>query len=595
MSTMITVSLLMPFSLCGQGGRTDGFFSNDGDYNNRDGEVSMSGGLTNESFNTPLGSGLLVMTIGGVGYLLMKKKRRTMNVVVVVSLLLCMTQCKKQKEMFLCDQKCVNITLDVSEDVKADVNLESGAVTFVDGDEIIVANNGIYIGRLTREDGIFSGTVLNPSSDDYLHFYHLGNAELPDLVAGSTTSCSFSIADQINGLPVISYGHSIDKYSSDKNNYEAKLQNKCALVKFNVTTSSTFAATCITGMKNRVSVDFGSAAFDYDMVNDGKITLPSGSGERWAILLPQDEVEAGEEGSAFSGRYIGTRGMLPAISINDYIDDGTAVVINTLTQPEGALNGLFTINSDGKQVVFAKSNLSYVIADKEWRFMDAQYSQIEVNKQNIGSWCCNMTTITFFLWGQTGYKHGSISYIPNDTDTGLYSFWAYGDSHYNLNDCNGQADWGYVVITNGGNANKQWRTLTGDEWVYIMTQRPDAAQKYGRAIIGGKHKGVVILPDNWEAPYDGCFTGGSDVACADNKYTISQWNEMEEAGALFIPYAGYRFTETARFVNQVGRIWTSSACNNEKQAYMVSLTESEYKSKCASGRNNGHSVRLVCE
>ena len=38
MSTMISVGLLMPVSSYGQGGRTDGFFSNNGDYNNRDGE-----------------------------------------------------------------------------------------------------------------------------------------------------------------------------------------------------------------------------------------------------------------------------------------------------------------------------------------------------------------------------------------------------------------------------------------------------------------------------------------------------------------------------------------------------------------------------
>ena len=36
MSTMITVNLLMPLSSYGQGGRTDGFFSNNGGYEDRD-------------------------------------------------------------------------------------------------------------------------------------------------------------------------------------------------------------------------------------------------------------------------------------------------------------------------------------------------------------------------------------------------------------------------------------------------------------------------------------------------------------------------------------------------------------------------------
>ena len=169
MSTMISVGLLMPVSSYGQGGRTDGFFSNNGDYNNRDGEAEMSSGLTNESFGAPLGSGLLVFTAAGAGYVLIKKKRRRLNMIVVAALLLGMTQCKKY-DTIMYDSNSVKITLDVEGDVKLGVNPETGAVTFEDGDEIIVANNGLFIGRLTYDEGIFSGTVLNPSTDDYLHF-----------------------------------------------------------------------------------------------------------------------------------------------------------------------------------------------------------------------------------------------------------------------------------------------------------------------------------------------------------------------------------------------------------------------------------------
>ena len=184
--------------------------------------------------------------------------------------------------------------------------------------------------------------------------------------------------------------------------------------------------------------------------------------------------------------------------------------------------------------------------------------------------------------------------MPYDTDTGLKAFWAYGDKTCNLYDHTGQADWGYVVITNGGNANKQWRTLTIDEWNYIFTQRPDADQKYGRATIDGTHTGVVVLPDDWEDPYEGCFVGGSDVAFDGNNYTLSQWSEMEDAGALFWPSAGYRFTKTATGAGRFGRIW-SSTMSTEKNAYMISYTETEYKFRRNYQRNSGQSVRLACE
>ena len=227
--------------------------------------------------------------------------------------------------------------------------------------------------------------------------------------------------------------------------------------------------------------------------------------------------------------------------------------------------------------------------------MDTQYETIEKHKENIGRWCCNMTTITLFLWGQTGYNHGAKSYMPNDTNTGASSFYAYGQYTNNLYDYTGQADWGYVVITNGGNANKQWRTLKADEWEYLFTQRPGAEQKYGRALIDGTHRGVVVLPDNWVEPYDNCFTGGSDVSCEDNSYTISQWIEMEEAGAVFFPYAGYRFEITAKGANQYSFLWSSSAYNYYKYAYMVNFYDKSFYFKNYSDRNLGCSVRLVCE
>lgn len=48
----------------------------------------------------------------------------------------------------------------------------------------------------------------------------------------------------------------------------------------------------------------------------GVITLPDGSGERWAILLPQDALEAGASYSA-DVVYIGTRAAVPAIAENE--------------------------------------------------------------------------------------------------------------------------------------------------------------------------------------------------------------------------------------------------------------------------------------
>lgn len=516
-------------------------------------------------------------------------------VLIMVVLALCMTQCKKTKnEAAACHDNIVSIRLDASGGAKTNVDPATGEVAFVDGDEVIVANNGVYVGRLTYDGGLFVGTITNPNSDDYLHFYHLGNAELPTLVAGSSEGCVVDISDQINGLPVISYEHSSERYSSAITTYEAKLKNKCSLVRFEVTTPSDFAATCITGMKNTVSVDFSAASFDYGMINDGKIVLPSGAGSRLAILLPQSEVSKGEDGSAFSGRYRGSRGHVPEISGGEYLTNGIEVVMNTAVQPEGALSGLFTVNSSGKQVAFSKGNLSYVKAGGKWRFLDHQYQVIEQDGGYIGINCSRLEVVTLFEWGQSGYNHGAVSYLPYHTDSEQFDFYVYGDMSNNLYDCTGKADWGYNIISNGGSANKQWRTLKTEEWEYLFNSRPGASTKYARAVVDGM-KGLAFLPDDWDLPAGGHFTGGSEAAFEDNTYTVGEWQDMENAGAVFFPYAGYRFNNNSYGTNKYGKMWSSSA-KTKYDAYGITYkVKVTLDPKDVHQRNSGVSVRLVCE
>lgn len=594
MSTMITVSLLMPIKSFGQGGRTDGFFSNGSDdYGNRDeGVAEVTGGITNDPMGAPLGSGLLIMTAAGAGYVLMKKRKRALIMLAAMVLMAGLTQCRKK--VLKNHDNSVNITLDVGGDAKIEINTANGVVTFNDGDAILVANGGKYVGSLTYGEGVFSGSITDPTSDDYLHFYNLGNVEVTGLTEGVSTGCSVSIADQINSLPLISYGHSTEKYSSEITAYTARLQNKCALVKFSVSTLSTYAATCIKYMNNMVAVDFTDATFEYGMSNDGKIALAPGNGERWAILLPQDESEEGGEGDAFSGRYIGSRGYVPEIHADDLLDEGISVVMNTLTQPDGALNGEFTVDASGKKVVFSKSNLAYTKASREWKFRGNQYTTVERAGVSIGTNYSAYSTITLYEWGQTGYNHGAVSYIPNETSTNQQGFYAYGDPECNLYDRTGKADWGYVVISNGGGINKQWRTLKSEEWNYLFTERPNADEKYGRAMINNTYKGVIILPDDWVQPENTSFYAGDNVACEDNNYSYDDWNMMEAAGAVFLPYAGYRFNVGAFDANSCAYIWSSTAMA-ARYAYAVKINDTKYSFQQKYQRNAGISVRLVCE
>lgn len=520
---------------------------------------------------------------------------RIFKVLIISVLALSCVQCKKKaQEIIPYNNKAVNIVLRTDDGAKTNVNPVTGEVSFVDGDKLLVVNHGVYVGMLTYGSGVFSGTITDPSVGDYLHFYHLGNIEIENLAEGVTDGCTISIADQINSIPVISYGHSYDLYSTGTSAYEAKLENRCALVRFDVTTPQEFAATCITGMKNTVTIDFSDNTFTYGMENDGKIVFPAGSGTRWVILLPQENVAKGIDGTAFSGRYTGHRGTVPEIHVNDCVSTGIEVVVNTLTKPEGALNGYFTVNGQGKRVVFSRANLSYTIASKEWSFLETQYTLLEVDGQYIGLDCSQVEATALFKWGQSGYNHGAVSYKPYETDTGQFNFQAYGNANNNLYDNTGKADWGYNIIANGGRANKQWRVLRDEEWTYILSARQGYADKCGYAEIEGI-QGMVLLPDDWVDPYENCFTSGCTAESSVNYYDASQWNAMEEAGAVFLPMAGYRFDNYIKGANKWGRVWSSTQCNqyNAYGVYYRITKNMQYHYEIQ--RNSGMSVRLVCE
>ncbi len=261
--------------------------------------------------------------------------KKTSMILVVFAMVLTMTQCRKNEAA---DQnETVTITLDVKHNngAKVDVNPTIGTVDFESGDKVYVGSGGKYVGFLTHNGTNFVGNITNPTEGQPLQFYFLGNV-IPQetLSAGTTEECSVVISDQTEHLPVISCAPSYENYVSGVTAYTGHLLNKCALVKFNVTTPSN-SPICITGMKNKVTVDFSQNTVTPSMDGEGVIKLPAGSGEnveKWAILLPQEALGEGEEGSAYTenGAYLGTRGTVPTIDINGYYDTGIEVNITSI-------------------------------------------------------------------------------------------------------------------------------------------------------------------------------------------------------------------------------------------------------------------------
>lgn len=510
--------------------------------------------------------------------------KRFGTIVSALLVLVALTQCKKEEQPTPTNgSEAVTITLDLKSNggTKVDVNTMTGEVTYQNGDVIYVASGGHYIGTLTYNGTNFTGGITDPSVGEPLHFYFLGNvAPAETLAAGTTTTCSVIISDQTEHLPVIEYAPSNENYDSGATTYTAMLLNKCALVKFNVTTASE-AATCITGMKNKVTVNFSENTLTHSQEGNGIITLPAGNGEKWAILLPQEAVETGEDGTAYSedGAFTGTRGAVPSIIENGYQTAGIEVNVTTEVNPGevpvGAICGKFTINANGDQVYFSQGNLQYQASTNTWRFASNQYDLIHVESDMtfylIDKYYCDVTNeytssyngwIDLFGWGTSGYNHGAVCYQPWSTSTHNEFYYSHGDPN---SDLYGQSDWGYNAISNGGNANDLWRTLAVSEWDYIINSRNTSSGiRFAKASINSVN-GIILLPDDWNSTvYYLNNTNQTDADWNTNVISSTQWQTLENNGAVFLPCAGLRVLN-GRYIqgiNTSGEYWTRTISYN---------------------------------
>ena len=268
------------------------------------------------------------------------------------------------------------------------------------------------------------------------------------------------------------------------------------------------------------------------------------------------------------------------------------------TSPEGTINGLFTINEAGDQVYFSKGNLQYKPSINTWRFAENQFDFIGGDNANHNSAekCCNW--LDLFAWGTSGRDHGAICYQPwcsrnvLEGDTWLYN--AYGVDTLNLYDRDGQADWGCNAISNGGNEENVWRTLTIEEWDYILEKRHTATGiRYAKVAVDGV-RGLLLLPDDWDSTY--CplrHFNDDDVDYIHNNLTEPFWSERAEAlGAVFLPAAGIRDFGYVGLVGKYGLYWSSS-CLNPKEALGIYFSNSFFYHSITTDKCSGRSVRLV--
>ena len=146
-----------------------------------------------------------------------------------------------------------------------------------------------------------------------------------------------------------------------------------------------------------------------------------------------------------------------------------------------------------------------------------------------------------------------------------------------------------------------WDLLTGAEWSYLLASgRTNAANLNNVGTVNGK-KGLIILPDGWVQPagVPEYQPVGVEIAYEDNVYTAEQWAVMANAGAVFLPCAGYGFNDPTddnkyKVVDATdhGSYWAKDAYN-ASNAYCMRFNLDNIHDMNYAVKTNYYSVILV--
>ena len=265
--------------------------------------------------------------------------------------------------------------------------------------------------------------------------------------------------------------------------------------------------------------------------------------------------------------------------------------------PDGALKGVFTVDdnstddpSDDIRVYFSQGNLYCKRTSSSsnvwtWHFYEKQYefkTDYPQNKSGMNYTTEEDTEMTLFTWG---YDPSNLSPVgekyvknhPQENDILVYD----------KPSSDGGDDWGVAYCESNDITVGTWRTLTTWEWRSLVNKKrmkyvdfcySDRTGGGGVLIEGSYYKGVFLYPDDYS---------GIEVSSS------MTWDEINDAGIVFLPAAGYRDgSDLGYYDASICFYWSASAYNKDL-AFHVKADGSGPTMYLYGNRAEGHSVRLV--
>lgn len=241
--------------------------------------------------------------------------------------------------------------------------------------------------------------------------------------------------------------------------------------------------------------------------------------------------------------------------------------------------------SETRTVYFSTGNLrmrteSLLVDDSEtWSMYDNQYNYEDYSALGYPA---NTYEFSLFNWGHNSgvFRDLTSSYLSYAMFGSELTFPNAFYDQISYVDLNWVYDWGSMI-----GSGFEWRTLTKDEWRYLLEGRSGASRLHKTGVrVCGVDYCLVLAPDNFEGTIS-------------SNYSKSAWAEAEAAGCICLPPAGHGVGgEPVSSFNKnefAGYYWTATSTSGGSEfAYILNFHSNGYSIESAL-KSNCYSVRLV--
>lgn len=484
----------------------------------------------------------------------------------MVMVALLATQCKKSAEPLANEPagETMEVTVRVQNNTaKTDITA-AGAVSWKKGDKLYVvgATQGLlgHVSAVSDGDPAkFEGKITALTSAQVLRFYYVGDKEFTLDGSGNYT---FDLSSQDGTLAGIAahsqlmFGKSEQIAVGTADFGTIAMTSLMAIAHLNITGNTSNTVTVKGGFATST---FNAKTYDGAAALTGaagNITMTSASaiGNCYLALLPGTQTltfRAGAKEAKLSQE---------DVVANTFYNSESAIEV-TMTLPEGALPGLFTVSDNGTpgdtsddiKVCFSIGNLYY--DGSAFKFENNQYSYSGGGNEY------NVNHISQFFWNKD-YNKSIVQYYSGGAAATTDVFFT-----------NATSETAKPDFTVNGVTGK-YRNLSMAEWTYLCQHHE---MKW---ITVCDKVGYAIAPDGVSADVIST-TYPDDTA----------WKAADDAGIVFLPATGRRgYTPT--HINQSGWYWSSSPAASGN-AYNIAFSSGSFNPSSSGNPNYGYSIRLV--